>query len=91
MNHKHSNRRSVRTSPLDPAEYNHTEEELIELMNWSVGQGLYSDSPYLGTSLALCPPGVGPRIYEMVNGHGILGNGIFHVHELLLLLSRRAW
>lgn len=37
-----------RSSKLDPPEHEHTEEEWIELIEWSVSHGFYSNSTYLG-------------------------------------------
>lgn len=38
----------------------------MALIEGSISQVLYSDSAYVGTQLALCPPGIGPWRYEAV-------------------------
>lgn len=54
------------TSHLDPAECERPEEELLNLNEWSINQGLYSGSPHMGSQLAFCSPGSGPHRYETV-------------------------
>lgn len=38
----------------------------MALIEWIISQRRYSDSSYVGTQLAFCPPSLRPRIYEAV-------------------------